>query len=75
MKKEKIKALPVVKAFEAYFKRKAKRALGFKKDSFDSFHIEYSNTTRTVRVWFFMKCNVIGNVMFNADGKRVTDRL
>lgn len=72
MKKEKIKPLAIVKAFEVYFKRKAKRVLGFKKDSFDSFHIEYSNTTRTVRVWFFMKCNVVGNVIFNADGKRET---
>ena len=73
MKKEKIKALPLVKAFEAYFKRKAKRALKFKEDNYDSYHIEYSNTTRTVRVWFFVKCNVIGNVIFDADGKRVND--
>ena len=68
MKKEKIKALPVVKAFTDYIVRRGKRVLGLKDAEFDHASIDVHPNSKTIWVWFHTSERVIGRAQFTFDG-------
>jgi len=69
MKKEKIKPLPVVKAFALYWLRRARRVLKLKQSEYDSFHIDYMHTENIVEVWFFSETAIVAWAIFDHDGR------
>ena len=71
MKKEKIKSLPVVKAFTDYIVRRGKRALKLKNADFDSIHIDLFDDS--ICVWFHSESRkgIVGKVNFTLNGKQV----
>jgi len=76
MKKQKIKALPVVKAFRNYFINRAKRVLKLTKKEYDSFHIDYMHGPDAVEIWFFHETGIVAWVTFTHDGctKSIDDK-
>lgn len=72
MKKEKIKPLPVVKAYTLYWLRRARRMLKLKQSEYDNFHIDYTHEADAVEVWFFTETAVVGWVTFQHDGRKTS---
>ena len=68
MKEEKIKPLPVVKAYTNYFTRRAKRMLKLRNSEFDGIHIDFHDSN-SIDVWFFIKTDIIAHVSFTPDGR------
>ena len=80
MKKEKIKALPFVTEFIAYFECRARRVLGVKKVEYRSISIDVYSRSGHIWVWFFKKPegDILGRVQFTSDGRvyeKVDNRL
>ena len=69
MKKEKIKPLPVVKAYTDYWIRRARKVLKVKKGQYKSANVDYT-TRGFVYVWFHGADDVVANATFTLDGKR-----
>lgn len=69
MKKEKIKALPVVIKYVEYFVRRAKRVLGLTNSEYNEYHVDLINS-EDVEVWFFKKTGIVAQVKFTADGRK-----
>ncbi len=69
MKKEKIKALPVVIKYVEYFVRRAKRVLSLTNSEYNECHIDLINLD-DVEVWFFKKSGVVARVKFTTGGRK-----
>ncbi len=69
MKKEKIKALPVVKAYADYFVCRAKRILKLKNSEFEAIHIDLHDFL-SIDVWFFLETKIVARVLFALDGQQ-----
>ena len=71
MKKDKVKPLPVVKAFSEYFIRKAKKDLGIKRGYYKTASVEYT-MRGFVYVWFFPPTDITTpiHITYNADGTK-----
>ncbi len=68
MKKEKIKPLPVVKAYADYWIRRARKVLKVKKGEYKSVNVDYT-TRGFVYVWFHREHDVVAHATFTLDGK------
>lgn len=71
MKKQKIKPLPIVKAYALYWLRRARRVLKLRQSEHDAYHIDYMHSRDTVEVWFFSNTDVIAWAIFNHDGRKI----
>lgn len=69
MKKQKIKPLPIVKAFSDYWIRRGKKVLKIKKGQYKTVTVDYT-TRGFVYVWFHGEDEIVGNATFTLDGKR-----
>lgn len=68
MKKEKIKALPIVKAYADYWIRRGERVLKVKKSQCKAVTVDYSSRG-FVYVWFHGEDAIIAHTSFTLDGK------
>lgn len=69
MKKQKIKALPVVKEFANYIIGRAKRVLKISNEEFETVSIDVHPECGTIWVWFHYPTMVIGRVQFYFNGR------
>lgn len=71
MKKEQIKALPLVNDFINYFSRRAKRVLKIKNSEFRNLSIDIDPDPKrmTIWVWFYISEKVIARVQFYFNGR------
>lgn len=69
MKKDKIKPLPIVKAYADYFVRRAKRILKLKESDYNNINIDFYGRSGMICVWIHGKDSIIARVEFESDGK------
>ena len=68
MKKEKIKALPVVIKYAEYFIRRAKRVLKLKDVDIDHIGIDFIGRSGQICVWIHGKDKILARAQFESDG-------
>lgn len=70
MKEDKIKALPVVKAYSDYFVRRAKRIFKLKNKEFEIVHVDLFDL-KYVEVWFFAETKIVAHAKFMSNGRLI----
>lgn len=69
MKEEKIKPLPIVKAYADYWIKRGKKVLKIKKGQYKKVNVDYTSRG-FVYVWFHGEDEIVANATFTLDGKR-----